>query len=117
MKEYTTYCPECGCEDYTTNYEGMEKSHRVCVFCKQEYFSDIKYTVNFNDIIKQQKIELFNLNEQIEKMKSCDNCKHVWYEFGGEQTCELAWSIKKLCKRRYCEHGDNIDLWELSCKI
>jgi hypothetical protein len=77
MKDYTVYCPECGCDEYTNDYEGMEASHRICDFCKQEYFTDVKYSPNQIETILKLKLEIHELKNTIEKMKCAENCANL----------------------------------------
>lgn len=51
--------------------------------------------------------------EKIEKMKNCDNCKHNWKEYGGENSCELTWTAKRCCTRKLNFSNNFEDFWEL----
>lgn len=51
--------------------------------------------------------------EKIEKMKTCDNCKHNWREYGGENSCELTWTAKRCCTRKLNFSNNFEDFWEL----
>lgn len=51
--------------------------------------------------------------EKIEKMKTCENCKHNWKEYGGENSCELTWTKKRYCTRKLNFSNNFEDFWEL----
>lgn len=54
--------------------------------------------------------------EKIEKMKCCENCKHVRYEnYDYTQTCEYIWyqTNYQQCSRYSSETRGLSDLWEL----
>jgi hypothetical protein len=39
-------CPECGCKSFTNKDEGGD-GFRVCSQCGQDWWTDIKYKMNF----------------------------------------------------------------------
>ena len=48
----------------------------------------------------------------VEKMKCCENCKHVCFE-NDHPSCELYWRDKARCERYYTWEKGLPDLWEL----
>ena len=101
-------CIKSSCTQCHSKSHCQEKELRDQI---EKLESILKDSENY-DKLETLSLRVNSLEKKLEKMKNCDNCKHVDYEYDGN-TCEL-WDREKIaCSRYFTSTKGLSDLWEL----
>ena len=65
------------------------------------------------DVINNQDVKIADLEQQIEKMKCCENCKHSDTECEGHTVCNKGCFFDCLSNKIFDHTTDEKDYWEI----